>query len=213
MPLLSIGRNPFLLDCKISPYDSAPCESYRLRCHAPQCGSLKHGAQVSFRRFACRRRKKFSGRTPKWTPVWKSCVRQIHVSALGLFFARNRMTALQVSPGTPASRSSCVGQRGAHPYTETSRIPQPIQHLPKKNGGKSAPEPSRDRLRADWTQTAFGRPIPFLLFRRGSAAIRRKRADFRRFSRLVMPRLACGHEGGAVPCPAPSFSGSARSPR
>ncbi len=32
------------------------------------------------------------------------------------YFSRNRMTALQVSPGSPASRSSCVGQRGAHPH-------------------------------------------------------------------------------------------------
>jgi hypothetical protein len=33
-------------------------------------------------------------------------------------FARNRMIALQVSPGSPASRSSCVGQRGAHPHRD-----------------------------------------------------------------------------------------------
>src|ERR1017187_8614132 len=32
--------------------------------------------------------------------------------------ARKRITALQVSPGSPASRSSWLGQRGAHPHRD-----------------------------------------------------------------------------------------------
>jgi hypothetical protein len=37
---------------------------------------------------------------------------QPHLRLSGFSLSRNRMAALQVSPGSPASRSSCVGQRG-----------------------------------------------------------------------------------------------------
>jgi len=146
MPLLSIGRKPFLLDCKFLPCDPAPNEPPG-HYDATRLKPCRLGATRGFspRRYARRLRKKFAGKD-FFRPHAKT---DFHVEILcaadtllrhGAYsFARNRMIALQVSPGTPASRSSCVGQRGAHPYTETSRIPQPIQRSPKKKRRKTAP--------------------------------------------------------------------------
>ena len=161
MPLLSIGRKPFLLDCKFLPCDPAPNEPPG-HYDATRLKPCRLGATRGFspRRYARRLRKKFAGKD-FFRPHAKT---DFHVEILcaadtllrhGAYsFARNRMIALQVSPGTPASRSSCVGQRGAHPHRDfkNTTVYRPYIH---SKTGKNEPFPRRNRLPADRNQTVF----------------------------------------------------------
>ncbi len=56
----------------------------------------------------------------------------------GFSFSRNRMAALQVSPGSPASRSSCVGQRGRASSLRSIDYHSRTCLRQQKPGGKSA---------------------------------------------------------------------------
>ena len=64
----------------------------------------------------------------------KAFVHRIHVPVGFNSFARNRMAALQVSPGSPASRSSCVGQKGR----ASSQRPVEYHNLLRSTPTKSA---------------------------------------------------------------------------
>ena len=79
-------------------------------------------------------------------------------------FARNRMTARQVLPGLPASRSSSSGQRGAHPHRDQQNTTVRLVGASTTYWGSQVPA---DRFESRLGLFAY-HPLPFLLIRRNS---------------------------------------------
>jgi hypothetical protein len=162
MPLLSIGRIPLLHDCNLFlPCALAHTSRMHVRCRAPPNGiAPRAAAQAQLRRLAHRPRGSGLTAHQNGLPCGNPIAQQRHVPRRLYSFARNRMTALQVSPGSPASRSSCVGQRGAHPYRDFKNTTAYPAYANLKAAGNRVPQPSCDRLLADWAQAAFQPPNP-----------------------------------------------------
>jgi hypothetical protein len=103
----------------------------------------------------------------------------------GLFFARNRMTALQVSPGKPASRCSCVGQWGAHPYRDHKNTTVYRLQIRQKAGEMNpCTKPDQTAREPDPGCFSFC-PVLLLSIRRRNGPIRRKMAGSSGFLRAT----------------------------